>query len=312
MKRKCVKAIALSVAFTMGTCVTPTTASAVNTLNITTAKLKGNTLTLNLNDKAQLKVKYGNKIVTTKVTYKSSNTKVASVTKKGKITAKKKGNCTIRVKYTTKVKNCKVTIKQSFKVTVHTHTYKKHLASKTIDAGCVIECNCCTNFMWVDTTNFESTDDTKTLVTEYFTNHLDWLKRSYPDKVADYKMIIMTNESDDLELNSDIEQCLTGKVDYEIIPITNDMNTHDVDDIIRQYSGKKLIGDVGTVSDWAIDSAKGEIFVISSDRDWLDMIQKEHSIDHCLANEYTNWSYSDLWVIKDYVDYYYCSCGAKK
>ena len=49
--------------------------------------------------------------VTSKVTYKSSNTKVATVSKSGKITAKRKGKATITVKCSTKSKKITVTVK---------------------------------------------------------------------------------------------------------------------------------------------------------------------------------------------------------
>lgn len=46
-----------------------------------------------------------------KITYKSSNKKIATVSKKGKIKAKKKGKCTITVKCGNKKKKIKVTVK---------------------------------------------------------------------------------------------------------------------------------------------------------------------------------------------------------
>ena len=45
------------------------------------------------------------------ITYKSSNSKIATVSKTGKITAKKKGKVTITVKCGSKVKRCKVTVR---------------------------------------------------------------------------------------------------------------------------------------------------------------------------------------------------------
>lgn len=46
-----------------------------------------------------------------KITYKSSNTKVATVNSKGQITAKKKGTAVITVKSGSKTVKCKVTVR---------------------------------------------------------------------------------------------------------------------------------------------------------------------------------------------------------
>ncbi len=59
---------------------------------------------------AQLKVKYGKKNVTKKAKYKTSNKKVLTVNKKGKITAKKVGKATVTVKYGKKTKKVKFTV----------------------------------------------------------------------------------------------------------------------------------------------------------------------------------------------------------
>ncbi|MDD5889409.1 MAG: Ig-like domain-containing protein [Ruminococcus sp.] len=48
---------------------------------------------------------------TGKVTFKSSNTKVATVNAKGKVVAKKKGNATITVKANGITLKCKVKVK---------------------------------------------------------------------------------------------------------------------------------------------------------------------------------------------------------
>ncbi|MDD6709606.1 MAG: Ig-like domain-containing protein [Ruminococcus sp.] len=50
-------------------------------------------------------------IPTGKVTFKSSNTKVATVNAKGKVVAKKKGNATITVKANGITLKCKVKVK---------------------------------------------------------------------------------------------------------------------------------------------------------------------------------------------------------
>ena len=69
----------------------------------------------------QLKVKGTSK----KVTWKSSNKKVAIVSKKGKVTGKKKGTAVITAKVSGRTYKCKVTVKDT-----HKHVWKKHL--KTI------------------------------------------------------------------------------------------------------------------------------------------------------------------------------------
>lgn len=64
-------------------------------------------LTLKKKKKAQLKVKG----LIGKATFKSSNTKIAKVSKTGKITAKKKGTCTVKVKANGITLKCKVKVK---------------------------------------------------------------------------------------------------------------------------------------------------------------------------------------------------------
>lgn len=66
-------------------------------------------------DTVQLKVKYGKKNVTKKAKYKTSNKKVISVSKRGKLTAKKTGTSTITVKYKGKTKKLKFTVKKPTK-----------------------------------------------------------------------------------------------------------------------------------------------------------------------------------------------------
>ena len=85
------------------------------------AAAKSNTVKLNITKKKisvgssfQLKVK-GKVSRKTVVTWKSSNKKVATVTKKGVVKAKKKGTCKIFVETTdgSKIKKvCKITVKQ--------------------------------------------------------------------------------------------------------------------------------------------------------------------------------------------------------
>lgn len=75
------------------------------------AKITKNKFSLTATGTSQLKVTYAGKNVTKKAAYKSSNKKVASISRKGKIDAKKTGSCTITVKYKGKTK------KLSLKVT---------------------------------------------------------------------------------------------------------------------------------------------------------------------------------------------------
>lgn len=75
------------------------------------AKITKNRFSLTATGTSQLKVTYAGKNVTKKATYKSSNKKVATISKKGKIDAKNVGSATITVKYKGKTK------KLSLKVT---------------------------------------------------------------------------------------------------------------------------------------------------------------------------------------------------
>lgn len=65
--------------------------------------------------------------VTAKATYKTSNRKVVSVSKKGKITARKNGTATLTVKYKGTVKKLKVTVSLN-----HKHNWKAHKKTKTV------------------------------------------------------------------------------------------------------------------------------------------------------------------------------------
>ena len=85
----------------------------VTVKKITTTKLKANrtAITLKKGKAFQLKVTVTPKNSQEKVTYKSSNTKIATVTSKGKITAKKKGKAVITITSGKKKITCKVTVK---------------------------------------------------------------------------------------------------------------------------------------------------------------------------------------------------------
>ena len=80
---------------------------------VKTKKISGvaRTLRLNRKQKATLKPIRSPLTRTEKITYKSSNSKVASVNSKGQITAKKKGTTIITVKSGKKTVKCKVTVK---------------------------------------------------------------------------------------------------------------------------------------------------------------------------------------------------------
>ena len=77
------------------------------TLKVTAKGLRKNKVTLKKGKTLKLKVKTNKK----KVTFKSSNKKVATVSKAGKIKAKKKGKATITVKAGKKKVKIKVTVK---------------------------------------------------------------------------------------------------------------------------------------------------------------------------------------------------------
>lgn len=82
-------------------------------VNATKVKLNKSKLTLKKGKTSTLKVTVSPTEADTKLEWKSSNTKVATVNKNGKITAKKKGTVTITVtdKNTGKKATCKVTVK---------------------------------------------------------------------------------------------------------------------------------------------------------------------------------------------------------
>ena len=87
-----------------------TTKTSITVTNKSTGKKIGKKLTLTKGKKLQLKVKYGKTNVTKKAKYKASNKNV-TISKKGKITAKKVGTTTVTIKYKKKTKKIKVTVK---------------------------------------------------------------------------------------------------------------------------------------------------------------------------------------------------------
>ena len=96
----------------------PTNVKAANKVKLNKSKV-----TLYVGKTTTLKVKGTSK----KVTWSSSNKKVATVNKKGKVTAKKKGTATITAKASGKKYKCKVTVKNK----AHTHKYTKKVVKPT-------------------------------------------------------------------------------------------------------------------------------------------------------------------------------------
>ena len=89
-------------------CTVKVTKNVVKTTKLTLSKSK---VTLKKKATFKIKVKITPSDSTQGITYKSSNTKVASVTSKGVIKGKRKGNCIITVKSGTKSKKIRVTVK---------------------------------------------------------------------------------------------------------------------------------------------------------------------------------------------------------
>ena len=89
------------------------------------ANIKINTInkTLNVGKKYTLKISGTKK----KIKWSSSNTKIATVSSKGKVTAKKKGKCTITAKIGKKKYKCIITVKQTKSANFYiTNTGKKY------------------------------------------------------------------------------------------------------------------------------------------------------------------------------------------
>lgn len=112
VKRYIIMAMAVMVLFTM----VPHTAEAAAKKTVTVsvknaAKSKGKYV-LAAKKSARLVVKYGKTNITGKAKYTVSNRKIATVSKKGKVTAKKTGSVTVTVKYKGKTKKVKFTVKK--------------------------------------------------------------------------------------------------------------------------------------------------------------------------------------------------------
>ena len=101
------------ITITLKTGLQKTVTVSVQKSAVKTKKISGvaKTLRLNRKQKTTLKPVLSPLTSTEKITYKSSNSKVASVNSKGQITAKKKGTTVITVKSGTKTVKCKVTVK---------------------------------------------------------------------------------------------------------------------------------------------------------------------------------------------------------
>ena len=90
-----------------------TTLSATKSVALKSISLNKKAMTLNVSKTATLKVTFNptNTTVRKKVTWKSSNTSIATVTSAGKVTAKKPGTATITATVNGKKATCKVTVK---------------------------------------------------------------------------------------------------------------------------------------------------------------------------------------------------------
>ncbi len=118
----------LAITLILSLCLTlavPVDAKSKVKLNITKA-------TLSIGGSINLKLLNNKK----KVTWKSSNKKVASVTKKGKVKAKKKGKASIVAKVGKKKYTCKVTVGSVSKVSKSVKVTKKPSVSKTAQPSC--------------------------------------------------------------------------------------------------------------------------------------------------------------------------------
>ena len=105
--------------------VTPTLIPSLPTSNIVQAasvKISSTKKTLYVGSKYTLKIKGTKK----RVKWTTSNKKVATVTSKGKVTAKKKGTATITAKVGNKKYKCKITVKSK------KSTSKKQTKSSTV------------------------------------------------------------------------------------------------------------------------------------------------------------------------------------
>lgn len=110
------KIITLCMAMLLIIGMMPATAFAASQSSVSVSakgvSIKKNSLTLTATGTSQLTVivKKGKRNVTKKATYKISNSKVASVSKSGKITAKRKGSCAITIRYKKVIRKLKLKV----------------------------------------------------------------------------------------------------------------------------------------------------------------------------------------------------------
>lgn len=130
-KKYWLKGLAMAVALVMAMSAsvpTPVHAAGKMTLKVESpkkgVKLSGSKLKLHVKKSTQLQVRYNGKAVTTKVKYKSSNPKVVSVNRKGRLAVKRNGTATLTVKYKG--------MSKKLKVTVGGHNWKAHKKTKTV------------------------------------------------------------------------------------------------------------------------------------------------------------------------------------
>lgn len=139
-KKHWLKGLAMAVALVMAVSAsvpTPVHAAGKMTLKVESpkkgVKLSGSKLKLHVKKSTQLQVRYNGKAVTTKAKYKSSNPKVVSVNRKGRLAVKKNGTATLTVKYKG--------MSKKLKVTVGGHNWKAHKKTKTVTCS-VWRCQC--------------------------------------------------------------------------------------------------------------------------------------------------------------------------
>ncbi|EOS43362.1 hypothetical protein C810_03850 [Lachnospiraceae bacterium A2] len=139
-KKHWLKGLAMAVALVMAVSAsvpTPVHAAGKMTLKVESpkkgVKLSGSKLKLHVKKSTQLQVRYNGKAVTTKAKYKSSNPKVVSVNRNGRLAVKKNGMATLTVKYKG--------MSKKLKVTVGGHNWKAHKKTKTV-VYTRLRCNC--------------------------------------------------------------------------------------------------------------------------------------------------------------------------
>lgn len=119
--KKIAALLSIALAFTFIIPQTSIIPGSIIEANAATVKLNKKKATMYEGKSLQLKVTGTKK----KVTWKSSNKKIAYVSSKGKVTAKKKGNVTITAKVENKKLSCKITVKEKgFSYSANGYTFK--------------------------------------------------------------------------------------------------------------------------------------------------------------------------------------------